>query len=61
MNSRPGRPPQKADGPTTLSLRIPAEIKNYLIDTSEALDMSITEYLISLVRRDAGETISDAT
>lgn len=61
MNARPGRPPHRATQPTTLSLRIPAEIKNYLIDTSEALDMSITEYLISLVRRDAGETISDAT
>jgi hypothetical protein len=61
MNARPGRPPHRADGPTTLSLRIPPDIKNYLIDTSEALDMSITEYLITLIRRDAGEPITDAT
>jgi uncharacterized protein (DUF1778 family) len=45
----------RATGTTTLSLRIPAEIKNYLIDSAEALDMSITEYLLSLVRRDAGD------
>jgi len=55
MNARPGRPPVRATGTTTLSLRIPAEIKNYLIDSAEALDMSITEYLLSLVRRDAGD------
>ena len=42
MNARPGRPPLRATGTSTLSLRIPADIKNYLIDTSEALDMTIT-------------------
>jgi hypothetical protein len=55
MNARPGRPPVRAQGPSTLSLRLPPEVKNYLIDSAEALDMSITEYLITLVRREAGE------
>jgi hypothetical protein len=41
-------------------LRIPADIKNYLIDTSEALDMTITEYLVTLVKRDAGDISPDA-
>ena len=55
MNARPGRPPVRAEGPSTLSLRLPADIKNFLIDSAEALDMSITEYLVTLVRREAGE------
>ena len=60
MNARPGRPPLRATGTSTLSLRIPAEIKNHLIDTSEALDMTITEYLITLVKRDAGDVSPNA-
>ena len=60
MNARPGRPPLRATGTSTLSLRIPADIKNYLIDTSEALDMNITEYLITLVKRDAGDVSPNA-
>ena len=60
MNARPGRPPLRATGTSTLSLRIPADIKNYLIDTSEALDMTITEYLITLVKRDAGDVSPNA-
>lgn len=60
MNARPGRPPIRAVGTSTLSLRIPADIKNYLIDTSEGFDMTITEYLITLVRRDAGDSLPDA-
>jgi hypothetical protein len=43
-----------------LSLRIPAQVKNYLIDASEGSDMTITEYLITLVKRDAGDYLPDA-
>jgi hypothetical protein len=43
-----------------LSLRIPAEVKNYLIDAAEGSDMTITDYLISLVKRDAGDYLPDA-
>lgn len=54
MFARPGRPPKMPTGETaTLTVRLPAEVKRYLIETSDALDMSITEYLITLVRRDA--------
>lgn len=55
MNARSGRPPVRATGTTTLSLRIPADVKNYLIDSAEAMDMSMTEYLLTLIRRDAGD------
>lgn len=54
MSVRPGRRPTPPTGPmSTLTVRLPAEVKQYLIDTSEALDMSITEYLIILIERDA--------
>lgn len=56
MNARPGRPPKKSVGRvSTLTLRIPANIKDYIIETSENLDMSLTEYIIMLVTRDAAE------
>lgn len=54
MNARPGRPPKRATKTTTLTLRIPPDQKNYLIDTAEALDMTITEYLLTLINRDKG-------
>ena len=54
MNAKPGRPPKPATGPTTLTIRIPPEEKNYLIETAEASDLTITEYLITLIRRDRG-------
>lgn len=57
MDIRPkvGRPPKKADPGTftTLTIRIPAETKNLMIDQADAYDMTITEYLIALVNRDA--------
>ena len=52
MNAKPGRPPKRATTTTTLTLRIPPDIKNHLIETAEALDLTITEYLITLIRRD---------
>ncbi len=49
-----GRPPKRAkEGTsTTLTVRIPAQIKNQMIDHAEAYDLTVTEYLISLVDRD---------
>lgn len=56
MNARPGRPPKQPSGNVaTLTLRVPASVKRYLIDTSENLDMSITEYILTLVQRDAAD------
>jgi hypothetical protein len=55
MYARSGRPPKPPDKPVvTLTLRVPAAVKTYLIEASENLDMSITEYLVTLVKRDAG-------
>lgn len=58
MNARPGRPPKQPTGNvTTLTLRVPPQVKQYLIDTTNNLDMSITEYIITLIQRDAAEDI----
>ena len=49
-----GRPPKRAKegASTTLTVRIPAEIKNQMIDRAEEYDLTVTEYLISIVERD---------
>lgn len=54
VNKRGGRPAKRAEGEdSTLTLRVPSWFKNHLIDVSEGYDMSITEYLKTLVIRDA--------
>lgn len=56
MNARPGRPPKQPSGSiATLTLRVPASVKRYLIETADNLDMSITEYIVTLVQRDAAD------
>jgi hypothetical protein len=49
-----GRPPHRAEpgSSTTLTIRLPAEIKNKMIDMANGYDLTITEYIISLVERD---------
>lgn len=56
MKKRHGRPPKQATYPTTLTLKIPAKLKNLLIEQADAYDMSITEYLTTLIERDATQT-----
>ena len=56
---RNGRPPVRpADGAThaVLSVRLPAEIKHLLIDQADAYDMSLAEYISTLVSRDVSES-----
>lgn len=51
-----GRPPvQPKEGAqfTTITMRIPADVKRHLIEVADGYDMSITEYIISLIDRDA--------
>ena len=57
MKRRTGRPAKHATGThTTITLRIPAQLKTTLIEQSDAYDISITEYLTLLVERDATQT-----
>jgi hypothetical protein len=48
--TRPGRKPTTNP---TLTIKLPNQIKQHLIDVSNLNDMSITEYLITLIKRDA--------
>lgn len=51
-----GRPPQHAAGDTTITLRVSADTKNRIVDMADAYDMTITEYLLTLVERDVSES-----
>jgi hypothetical protein len=39
-----------------MTVRLSAEVKNALIEQADALDLSISEYLTTLVARDLAET-----
>lgn len=54
---RNGRPPKKATTEnTTLTIKIPAELKNQIVELADGYDMTITEYITTLVKRDASST-----
>ena len=53
---RNGRPPKTANKPTTLTLKIPADLKNKIIELADGYDMTITEYITTLVNKDASGT-----
>jgi hypothetical protein len=56
MNKKTGRPPKHAVGEsTTITVRIPTEMKNLIVDLADAYDMTITEYLLTLVQRDVSK------
>jgi len=57
LKPKVGRPPHKAEPGTytTLTIRIPAEVKNAMVDQADAYDLTITEYLVSLLERDIGQ------
>jgi antitoxin component of RelBE/YafQ-DinJ toxin-antitoxin module len=51
---KPGRPPKQAQGTqATLTLKIPAHIKNHIIQVADGYDMTITDYILTLIQRDA--------
>lgn len=53
MKKNVGRPPKEPDAPfMTLTLRVSAEFKRRLISQAQAYDMTLTEYLTTLVERD---------
>jgi uncharacterized protein (DUF1778 family) len=55
--ARMGRPTKKAEGThSTITIKIPAETKNLITELADGYDMTVTEYLLTLVRRDAQGT-----
>jgi antitoxin component of RelBE/YafQ-DinJ toxin-antitoxin module len=54
---RNGRPPKEATGEkSTLTIKIPADLKNRIVELADGYDMTITEYITTLVKRDATTT-----
>jgi hypothetical protein len=52
MRKNVGRPPKQPIGDkVALTLKLPAHIKRKLIDDSNAVGLTLTEYLISLIVR----------
>jgi uncharacterized protein (DUF1778 family) len=55
--ARMGRPTKKAEGThSTITIKIPAQTKNLISELADGYDLTITEYLLTLVRRDAEGT-----
>lgn len=56
MKARTGRPPKKPDpgqSHTTLTVRLSAADKQLLVEMADGYGMTMTEYLVMLVARDA--------
>jgi hypothetical protein len=56
MRKKMGRPPQHAAGDTTITMRVSADVKNRIVDMADGYDMTITEYLLTLVDKDVSDT-----
>jgi len=56
MRKKMGRPPQHAAGDTTITMRVSADVKNRIVDMADGYDMTITEYLLTLVEKDVSDT-----
>ena len=56
MRRNPGRPPKQPTGDkSTLTLKVSADFKRLLISQADAYGMTLTEYLITLVKKDANQ------
>lgn len=53
MKRNPGRPTVTPTKPyTTLTIRVPALLKQQMINQAEAVDLTLTAYITALVVRD---------
>jgi len=56
MRRNPGRPPKWPTGDkSTLTLKVSAEFKRLLMHQADAYGMTLTEYIITLVKKDANQ------
>ncbi len=57
MKTRMGRPPKTdANKTTTLTIRLSPEDKRLVCELADGYDMTLTEYLMTLVQRDASSS-----
>jgi hypothetical protein len=57
MKTRMGRPPKTdANKMTTLTIRLSPDDKRLVCELADGYDMTLTEYLMTLVQRDASSS-----
>lgn len=57
MTTRMGRPPKiNATKTTTLTIRLSPDNKRLICELADGYDMTLTEYIMTLVQRDASST-----
>lgn len=57
VSPKVGRPAKRAAAGSlsTLTVRLPADVKNYIVVQAEAFDLTLTEFVVMLVDRDRYE------
>jgi len=56
MRRNPGRPPKEPTGDkSTITLKVSADFKRLLMHQADTYGMTLTEYLITMVKRDANQ------
>lgn len=55
MRGRPPKPTTQKH--STITIKIPGQTKNEILDLAEGYGLTITEYILTLVQRDASQTI----
>ena len=56
MRRNPGRPPKEPTGDkSTITLKVSSDFKRLLIHQANLYGMTLTEYLITMVKRDANQ------
>lgn len=56
MRRNPGRPPKEPTGDkSTITLKVSSDFKRLLMHQANLYGMTLTEYLITMVKRDANQ------
>ena len=56
MRRNPGRPPKEPTGDkSTITLKVSSDFKRLLMQQADTYGMTLTEYLITMVKRDANQ------
>jgi len=56
MRRNPGRPPKEPTGDkSTITLKVSSDFKRLLMRQASTYGMTLTEYLITMVKRDANQ------
>jgi len=57
MQNRMGRPPKYTENKmSSITIRVDGATKNLILELADGYDMTITEYLLTLISRDAAQS-----